>query len=123
MTDTKPTPDRPDPPAGDGASLPASSRSIRLAVFGVLAVAWLGFLVSGQVRARFWIRNEFQVEFKPLTGVWDVLIRELPGGDQQWPIQALVIVSLAVIVIGVIAGLFLLLMADDSETEPDRVTS
>ncbi len=96
----------------------SGDRRLRLIVFGVLALAWVGFLAFGQVRARFWIRNEFQIEWKPVFGIWRVAIGELPGG---LAVQGLVLASIAVVVVGVIGCLYLLLTADVAE--PDQETS
>lgn len=102
------TPIRDEPESGN--------HRLRLIVFGVLAAFWLGFLAVGQVRARFWIRNEFQIEWKPVVGIWRVALGELPGGVA---IQSLVLVSVLVVIVGVLWCLYLLLMAPGDE-EPDR---
>lgn len=93
----------------------------RLVVFAVLSVAWLVFLAFGQVRARFWIRNQFEVEFKSIVGVWKVMLGELPGGAQQPLVQGAVLVSLAIIIVGVIAGLYLVLVPADPDQEAEPV--
>ena len=94
----------------------AGNHRLRLIVFGILAVLWIGFLAVGQVRARFWIRNEFQIEWKSVAGIWRVALGELPGG---MAIQALVLVSIGVVVAGVLGCLYLLVMTPD-ENEPDQ---
>jgi hypothetical protein len=78
-----------------------------LLAFAVLAAMWLGFVAFGQVRARFWLRNEFQIEWKSVTGVWRVALGELPGGTT---IQVLVLASALVVVVGVLGCLYLMLV-------------
>ncbi len=118
MADIATTPDEVSAgPHEDGSG--AGDRRLRLIVFGVLTVLWIGFLAFGQVRARFWIRNEFQIEWKSVVGIWRVAIGELPGGAF---IQALVLVSIAMVVAGVIGCLYFLLMTP-AECEPDQEPS
>jgi len=90
-------------------------RGNRLWVFWVLAVLWLGFLAFGQVRARFWIRNEFQIEWRSVTGIWGVAVGELPGGAA---IQALVLIAAVTIVFGVLGCLYLLLVTSEVVEDP-----
>ena len=87
----------------------------RLLVFTAVAILWLGFIAFGQVRARFWIRNEFQIEWKSVTGIWRVAVGELPGGV---PIQALVLVSAAILVFGVLGCMYLMLVIPDDAADP-----
>ncbi len=89
---------------------------MQLTVFVILAVAWIAFLAIGQVRARFWIRNEFLIEWKPVVGIWRVAVGELPGGVF---IQSLVLVSIAVVVVGVLGCLYLLITTPHGN-EPDQ---
>lgn len=91
-------------------------RKIGLAVFGTLSVAWIAFLLLGKVNARFWLSGEHQIAWKSIRGIWAIQLDELPGGAA---IQWLVAGSMAVFVVGVIAGLYLLLVASDGTTDGD----
>lgn len=116
MTESGATvPSPPDAPVGNQPEPGSGDHRLRLIVFGVLAVLWIGFLAIGQVRARFWIRNEFQIEWKSVVGIWRVALGELPGG---FAIQALVLASILVVIVGVLGCLYLLLTAPD-DAEPD----
>lgn len=81
----------------------------------VLSVGWVAYLAFGQVRARFWLLGEHQIEWKSIRSIWSVQMDELPGGAAvQWLFAG----SMLVFALGVIAGLYLLLIAPDGETEP-----
>ena len=90
-------------------------RQTRLLAFAALAIGWLGFIAFGQVRARFWIRNEFQIEWKSIAGIWRVALDELPGGNA---LEALVIASIIIFVLGVVGCLYLTLMSPDEAQYP-----
>lgn len=109
------SPEKPQLPDQSGEHIVGPDRRFRLMVFAALAVLWLGFIGFGQVRARYWIRNEFQIEWKSITGIWRVAVAELPGG---LPIQTLVLVSAATMVCGVLGCLYLMLVTSEDGEDP-----
>jgi hypothetical protein len=86
-------------------------------VWGALSLIWIGYLALGQVNARFWVLGDFRTDFKPIRSIWRIQLGSLPGGDSAWMIQALVLTAIIVFVLGVIAGLYLLLMPADTSSE------
>jgi hypothetical protein len=91
--------------------------SRRMLVWGALSLIWIGYLALGQVNARFWVLGDFRTDFKPIRSIWRIQLGSLPGGDSAWMIQALVLTAIIVFVLGVIAGLYLLLIPADTSSE------
>lgn len=82
----------------------------RLLVWGGLSLAWFAYLGLGQVNARFWVLGDFKTDWKPMRSIWRIQVGSLPGGDNAWMVQALVLMAMALFVIGVIAGMYVLLV-------------
>jgi hypothetical protein len=89
--------------------------SRRVLVWGGLSLLWIGYLALGQVNARFWVLSQFKTDYKPIRSIWRIQLGSLPGGDSAMWIQALVLMAIVVFVLGVIAGLYLLLVAEDAQ--------
>lgn len=102
----------PEMPAGS-----PSARPVALVAFAVLSVGWVAYLLFGQVRARFWIAGEHQIAWKSIRRIWSVQLNDLPGGAAvEWLFAG----SMLVFVVGVIAGLYLLLLAPEGEAGPQE---
>lgn len=102
---------------GDAASETNGRANTRLIVWGAWSLLWIGYLALGQVNARFWVLGQFKTDYKPIRDIWRIELGSLPGGDSAWMIQALVLTAILVFVVGVIAALYLLLVADDASSD------
>ena len=108
------TPGEPVAPAGDGTP----SRWLRYLWAG-FATAFLVFLLVGTVPARIWRLGALHVDTKSIARTWMVQLDHLPDVRFQGLVQASVVVSLLVFVIGVMVA-FRLLLAPDHLTTPDQ---
>lgn len=88
---------------------------IPMAVFGVTALAFLVYLAFGTVEARIWRYGRLYFEDRTIRHVWAYFGDRLPEMPGQPVIQALYWISLAVIVVGAVAGLWLFLIPDDDD--------
>lgn len=102
---------------------PEPGRSwVPLAVFGVTSLAFLVYLAFGTVEARIWRFGRLYFEDRTIRHVWAYFGDRLPDMPGQPVIQALYWVSLAVMVIGAVIGLWLFLVPDqdDIDDKPSR---
>jgi hypothetical protein len=88
---------------------------VPLIVFGVSSIAFLAFIVFGTVEARIWRLGRLNFEDRPITHVWAYFGARLPDLPASGLISALYWVSLAVMVLGTVMGLWLFLGTDDKE--------
>ncbi len=88
---------------------------IPLVVFGVTALAFLVYLAFGTIEARIWRYGRLYFEDRTIRHVWAYFGDRLPEMPGQPVIQALYWISLAVIVIGTVAGLWLFLVPDEDD--------
>lgn len=95
-----------DEPQGRGRSL------VPAVVFGVTSLAFLVYLAFGTVEARLWRYGRLYFEDRTIRHVWAYFGDRLPHMPGQPVIQALYWISLAIMVIGAVAGLWFFLVPD-----------
>jgi hypothetical protein len=88
-------------------------------VFAVVSVGFLLYLAFGTVEARIWRFGRLYFEDRPIRDVWGYLGDHLPDLPGQGIIGALYWLSLGVMVIGVVLGLWLFLGTDDEDPASD----
>ena len=87
----------------------------RLVLFVVLSagfVLWIGF---GQIQARVWVEGQLNLLDRRISAMWSYFggnLPELPAPDL---ISSLFWLSLAFIVVGTVAGLWLILCTPDDD--------
>jgi hypothetical protein len=84
-------------------------------VFGVSSIAFLAFVAFGTVETRIWRLGRLNFEDRSITHVWGYFGDRLPDLHASGLISALYWVSLAVMVLGTVIGLWLFLGTDDEE--------
>ena len=95
---------------------PSRVRQARMAVWGLLAAALLGFIAFGSVSAISYTYYAFSgrlVRLSPqrsLIDIWRDAIAELPAFSVAWLPGALMVASLAIAVLCAIAGAWMLLV-------------
>jgi hypothetical protein len=114
-------------PVGDNASgqpvMDGRGRGIRVPVivFWVVSVAFLLYLAIGSVEARIWRFGRLNFEDRDVRHVWSYFGDHLPDMPGQSVISALYWISLGVMVIGTILGLWLFLGTEDETPSTDDV--
>lgn len=100
----------PDDVGGGSARVP-----IRLIVWVVLSIAFIGYLAFGTVGARIWRFGQLQVESRSIASTWRVQGQNLPDVSQPWLIESVFYGAIGVFVAGVIVGMRLLLAESTDE--------
>lgn len=96
-------------------------RQIPLLVFGIASLGFLVWLAFGSVEARIWRFNRLYFEDRTIREVWVYFSDRLPEMPGQPIITALLWISLVVMVIGTVVGLWLFLGSHDED--PARTPS
>lgn len=91
-------------------------------LFGIAALAFLVYLAIGSIEVRIWRFGRIYFEDRSVREVWAYFGDRLPDMPGQPVISALYWISLAVMVIGSIAGLWLFLGSEDDEPSHDPHT-
>lgn len=110
------------PEAEDEAHERGGTRRPRL-MFGVTSLAFLVYLAFGSVEVRIWRYGRLYFEDRTIRHVWAYFGDRLPDMPGQPVIQALYWLSLTVIVVGAVAGLWLFLEPDQDDVIDDAVRS
>lgn len=110
------------PEAEDEAHERGRTRRPRL-MFGVTSLAFLVYLAFGSVEVRIWRYGRLYFEDRTIRHVWAYFGDRLPDMPGQPVIQALYWLSLTVIVVGAVAGLWLFLEPDQDDVIDDAVRS
>ena len=87
----------------------------RLVVFAVLAVGFFVWVVFGQVEARVWVSGELTLLDRPIATMWQYLGNNLPDLPAPGLFSIIYWLSIAFVVIGTIAGLWLFLGTPDND--------
>ena len=100
-----------------------SGRALPILLFGIASLAFLGYLAIGSVEARIWRFNRLYFEDRTVREVWAYMGDHLPAMPGQPIVTALFWISVAVMVITTIAGLWLFLIpADEDPAKHDHRT-
>lgn len=92
---------------------------IPLIVFFVVSAGFLIFLAIGTVEARIWRFGRLNFEDRSVRHVWSYLGDHLPDMPGQPVISALYWISVVVMVVGTILGLWLFLGTPDEDPASD----
>lgn len=90
-------------------------------VFGIAAIGFLVFLAIGSVEARIWRFGRLYFEDRTVREVWGYLGDRLPSMPGQPVFTVLYWISVAVMVIGAVIGLWLFLGTEDEDPAADSV--
>lgn len=90
--------------------------SVRFGVWLVLSTAFLGFVAFGSVEARIWRSGRLLFMDRSVAHVWTYLGRHLPEMPAQSLITVLYYLSVAVLLVGTVAGLWYFLQPDEVES-------
>ena len=93
----------------DGAGAVVSGKPVRLILWVVLSIAFLGYLAFGTVGARIWRFGQLQIESRSIASTWRVQGRNLPDVSHQWLIESVFYGAIGVFVVCTIVGMRLLL--------------
>lgn len=97
------------------------SRGSRLILWAVASLTFLVYLAFGSVEARIWRFNRLSFEDRRISEVWMYLGDNLPPMPAQPLVTTLYYISVAVMVIGTVYGLWLFLAEEDPV--PSQTTS
>ena len=101
----------------DGGGDVVAGAPVRLIVWVVLSLAFLGYLAFGTVGARIWRFGQLQIESRSIASTWRVQGRNLPDVSHQWLIESVFYGAIGVFVVCTIVGMRVLL----AESTDDRV--
>lgn len=87
---------------------------VRRIVFAVMSVAFLVWVAFGQVEARVWVAGKLTLLDRDIAGMWQYLGRNLPALPAPELISMLFWLSISFVVVGTIAGLWLILCTPDN---------
>jgi amino acid transporter len=91
-------------------------------MFAIASIAFLVFLAIGSVEARIWRFGRLYFEDRAVRDVWAYMGGHLPDMPGQPVIAALFWISVVVMVLGTVAGLWLFLGTPDDEPSHDVQT-
>lgn len=100
----------------------------RLAAFGILILGSLVYLFVGSIPAISYSYNPFSgmtsrdVDGRSFVAIWSEQVRSLPTASMQWVVDGLFVASVAVVILGVIGGAWLLLVSSEREATDDVAT-
>lgn len=100
---------------------PDSSTPIRYVVFAVLTAGFLLWIVFGQVVARVWVAGRLSFVDRRIASMWQYLGQNLPSLPASGVFTVLYWVSVAIIVFGTVAGLWLILGTPDKDPTGESV--
>lgn len=118
MTDHDPASQVTDAQDGENGNRLSFSRLL----FGIAALAFLVYLAIGSIEARIWRFGRIYFEDRSVREVWAYFGDRLPDMPGQPVISALYWISLAVMVVGSIVGLWLFLGSEDDDPSHDPHT-
>lgn len=118
MTDHDPASQVTDAQDGENGDRLSFSRLL----FGIAALAFLAYLAIGSIEARIWRFGRIYFEDRSVREVWAYFGDRLPDMPGQPVISALYWISLAVMVVGSIVGLWLFLGSEDDDPSHDPHT-
>ncbi|MEJ7900534.1 MAG: hypothetical protein WKF63_01740 [Thermomicrobiales bacterium] len=108
---------RDDEPAKQDRIVP-----IRVAIWAILSLAFVAFLVFGSVDARIWRFGQLHIESKSILRIWQVQGQSLPDVTHGWMLQFLFHGSSLVFVVCVILAMRYLLFEaiEEAPAEPEQ---
>lgn len=95
----------------------------RLVVFAVLSVGFLIWVGFGQVEARVWVSGRLTMLDRRISSMWQYLGQNLPELPVAGAMTFVYWLSLLVIVLGTVAGLWLFLGTSDSVQDEDATAA
>ncbi len=93
----------------------AQAHPARLVLFTVLSVGFLLWVGFGEIQARVWIEGQLNLLDRRIAGMWTYFGRNLPELPAAGLISVLFWLSISFIVVGTIAGLWLILGTPDDD--------
>lgn len=93
----------------------SGGRHLPLLVFGVTSLGFFAWLAIGSVEARIWRFNRLYFEDRTIREVWGYFSDRLPEMPGQPVITGLFWISLVVMVVGTVLGLWLFLVSPDED--------
>lgn len=94
----------------------------RYIVFTVLSFGFLGWALFGQIEARVWVSGQLTLLDRRIASMWGYLGNNLPDLPMASAFGAIYWLSISVILVGTIAGLWLFLGSADDSAEPEIQT-
>lgn len=91
----------------------ADQRQLPLLLFGLTTIGFLVYLAIGSIETRIWRFGRLNFEDRTIREVWAYFGDRLPEMPGQPVITALYWMSVAIMVIGTVVGLWLFLGTDD----------
>ena len=92
---------------------------IRLVVFAIMSVGFLVWVGFGQVEARVWVSGQLNLLDRRIATMWQYLGSNLPALPAPDLVSMIYWFSIAIIVIGTVAGFWLFLGTPDDEPQPE----
>lgn len=99
----------------------SDDRRIPLLVFAVVSLGFVLYLALGSVEARIWRFGRLNFEDRTVRHVWSYFGDHLPEMPGQPVITALYWISLAVMIVGTILGLWLFLGTPDEDPASEAI--
>lgn len=93
----------------------------RLVVFAVMSAGFLVWVVFGQVEARVWVSGQLTLLDRRISSMWLYLGENLPNLPAAGVISMAYWLSISMIVVGTVVGLWLFLGTPDADPEADPI--
>lgn len=117
MIDINPRPDDQTAPDSESMGGPSHASRVRFIVWLVASVGFLSYLAFGSVEARMWNFGRLFFQDRSIVHVWAYFGDRLPDMPASPLIPVLYYLSLGVMVLGTVWGLWYFLMSqEDSDT-------
>lgn len=100
---------------------PSSVHPARLVVFAVMSAGFLVWVVFGQVEARVWVSGQLTLLDRRISSMWLYLGENLPNLPAAGVISMAYWLSISMIVVGTVVGLWLFLGTPDADPEADPI--
>lgn len=87
----------------------------RLVLFTVLSAGFLLWIGFGEIQARVWVEGQLNLLDRRISAMWRYFGNNLPDLPASGLISAIFWLSIAFIVVGTVAGLWLILGTPDND--------
>lgn len=96
---------------------------VRLIVFALLSVGFVGWVAFGQIEARVWVSGKLTLLDRRIATMWQYLGNNLPALPAPALMEMIYWLSISFVVIGTVAGLWLFLGTPDASPDDESLES
>ncbi len=107
--------------AEESSQTTGSVNPVRLVVWAMMSAGFLVWVGFGQVEARVWVSGQLTLLDRRIATMWQYLGNNLPDLPASGVVTFVYWLSIAIIIVGTIAGFWLFLGTPDEEPQPEPI--